>query len=121
MSLENTVMTHTDDIERHLERWRYYACLRRQREDNESKNIQLARGRANYSIQRQQTLGGENVLVGSLANLNEDLVHSNPTSTNPSLILPNHEVGQSFRLTHICNLACNMPVMQSYARSMVRL
>ena len=101
MSLENTVMTHTDDIERHLERWRYYACLRRQREDNESKNIQLARGRANYSIQRQQTLGGENVLVGSLANLNEDLVHSNPTSTNPSLILPNHEVGQSFRLTHI--------------------
>ena len=93
MSLENTLMTHTDNIECRLKRWRYYACLRRQREDNESKNIQLARCRANYSIQRHQTLGGEYVLVGSPANLNEDVVHSNSTSTNPLLIPPNHKAG----------------------------
>ena len=44
-------------------------------------------------------------------NLNEEnVVHSNSTSTNLSLILPNHEAGRSRRLTHICNLACNMPV-----------
>ena len=117
MSLKNTVMVHTDDIEHCREQWRYYACLRRQREDNESKNIRLATHRANYSIQRQQTLGGEYVLVGSPANLNEDAVHSDSTSTNPSLIPTNHEARQSRRLTHIRNLACNMPVQQSYARS----
>ena len=36
-------------------------------------------------------LGGDHILVGSPANLNEeDVVHSNSTSTNPSLIPPNH-------------------------------
>ena len=85
--------------------------MRRQREDNESKNIRLARRRANYSRQRQQTLGGDHILVGGLANLNEeDDVHSNSTSTNPSLIPSNHEAGRSRWLTHIRNLACNMPV-----------
>ena len=85
--------------------------MRRQREDNESKNIRLTRRRANYSRQRQQTLGGDHILVGGPANLNEeDVVHSNSTSTNPSLIPTNHEDGRSCRLTHICNLAHNMPV-----------
>ena len=111
MSSQNTAMVNTDDIERRRERWRYYARLRRQREDNESRNIRLARRRANYSRQRQQTLGGDHILVGGPANLNEeDVVHSNSTSTNPSLIPPNHEDGQSCRLTHIRNLAHNMPV-----------
>ena len=52
--------------------------------------------------------------MGSSTNLNEeDVVHSNSTSTNPSLIPPNHEGGQSRWLTHIRNLARNMPVEQS--------
>ena len=86
-------------------------CLRRQREDNESRNIQFASRRAHYSWQRQQILGGDHILVGGPANLNEeDVVHSNSTSTNPSLIPHNQEAGQSHRLTHICNLARNMPV-----------
>ena len=90
---------------------RYYARLRSQREDNESRNIQLARRCANYSRKRQQTLGGDHILVGSTTNLNEeDVVHSNSTSTNPSLIPPNHKVGRSHRLTHIRNLARNMLV-----------
>ena len=111
MSSQNTAIVNTNDIERYQEQWRYYACLRRQWEDNESRNIRLARRRANYSRQRQQTLGGDHILVGGLANLNEeDVVHSNSTSTNPSLISPNHETGRSRRLTHICNLARNMPV-----------
>ena len=111
MSSQNTTMVNTDDIERHRERWRYYARLRRQREDNESKNIRLARCRANYSRQRQQTLGSDHILVGGPANLNEeDVVHSNSTSTNPSLIPHNQEAGRSHRLTHIRNLARNMPV-----------
>ena len=117
MSLKNTAMARIDEIECCREQWRYYACLRRQREDNEGKNIRLARHRANYSIQSQQTLGGEYVLVRSPANLNEDVVHSDLTSTNLSLIPPNHEARQSRWLTHIRNLACNMPVKQSYARS----
>ena len=71
----------------------------------------MARHRANYSRQRQQTLGGDHILVGSLENLNEeDVVHSNSTSTNASLIPPNHEAGRSRRLTHIRNLARNMSV-----------
>ena len=91
MSSQNTSRVNTDDIERRREQWRYYARLRRQREDNESKNIRLARCRANYSRQRQQTLGSDHILVGGPANLNEeDVVHSNSTSTNPSLIPPNH-------------------------------
>ena len=111
MSSQNTAMVNTDDIEHCRERWRYYARLRRQGEDNETKNIWLARHRANYSRQRQQTLGGDHILVGSLENLNEeDVVHSNSTSTNPSLIPPNHEARQSRWLTHICNLARNMPI-----------
>ena len=57
MSSQNTVMVNFDDIERRRERWRYYAPLRRQREDNECRNICMARRRANYSRQRQQTLG----------------------------------------------------------------
>ena len=111
MSLQNTAMVNTDDIERCWEWWKYYACLRSQQEDNESRNIRLARRRANYSRQRQQTLSGDQILVGSPANLNEeDVVHSNSTSTNPSLIPPNHEARQSRWLTHICNLARNMPI-----------
>ena len=111
MSSQNTAMVNTDDIERRRERWRYYARLRRQREDNESRNIRLARRRANYSRQRQQTLGGDHILVEGLANLNaEDVVHSNLTLTNPSLIPPNHKARRSCQLTHIRNLACNMPV-----------
>ena len=117
MSLKNTAMARIDEIECCREQWRYYARLRRQREDNEGKNIRLARHRANYSIQSQQTLGGEYVLVRSPANLNEDVVHSDLTSTNLSLIPPNHEARQSRWLTHIRNLACNMPIKQSYARS----
>ena len=70
----------------------------------------MARHRANYSRQRQQTLGGDHILVGGPTNLNEDVVHSNSTSTNPSLIPPNREAGQSHRLTHIHNLAHNMLV-----------
>ena len=60
---------------------------------------------------RQQTLGGDHILVGGPANLNEEeVVHSNSTSTNPSLIPPNHKDRLSCRLTHIRNLARNMPV-----------
>ena len=71
----------------------------------------MARRRANYSRQRQQTLDGDHILVGDPANLNEeDVVHSNSTSTNPLLIPPNHEDGQSRWLRHIRNLARNMPV-----------
>ena len=50
MSSQNTSAVNTDDIERRREQLRYYARLRRQREDNESRNIRLARRRANYSI-----------------------------------------------------------------------
>ena len=103
MSLKNIAMARIDEIEFCQEQWRYYARLRRQREDNEGKNIRLARHRANYSIQIQQTLGGEYVLVRSPANLNEDVVHSDLTSTNLSLIPPNHEARQSCWLTHIRN------------------
>ena len=111
MSSQNTTMVNTDDIERCWERWRYYAYLRRQWEDNESRNIWLARHHVNYSRQRQQTLGGDHILVGGPINLNEeDVVRSNSTSTNTSLIPPNHEVGQSRRITYIRNLARNMPV-----------
>ena len=111
MSSQNTVMVNIDDIERRRERWRYYARLRRQREDNESRNIRLARRRANYSRQRQQTLDGDHILMGGPANLNEeDVVHSNSTSTNPSPISPNQEARRSCRLTYIRNLARNMPV-----------
>ena len=71
----------------------------------------MARCRANYSRQRQQALGGNHILVGGPTNLNEeDVVHSNSTSTNPSLIPPNQEAGRSHRLTHIHNFARNMPV-----------
>ncbi|XP_075636671.1 uncharacterized protein LOC142608899 [Castanea sativa] len=56
-------MVDTDDIECRREQWRYYARLRIQREDNESRNIRLARCRANYGRQRQQTLGGDHILV----------------------------------------------------------
>ena len=56
-------------------------------------------------------LGGDHILVGSPANLNEeDVVHFNLTSTNPSLIPPNHKARRSCQLTHIRNLAYNMPV-----------
>ena len=80
MSSQNTAMVNIDDIERRRERWRYYARLRRQQENNESRNIWLARRRANYSRQRQQTLCGDHILVGGPANLNEeDVVHSNST------------------------------------------
>ena len=49
--------------------------------------------------------------MGGPANLNEeDVVHSNSTSTNLPLVPPNHEAGRSHRLTHIRNLARNMPV-----------
>ena len=85
--------------------------MRRQREDNESRNILLARRRANYSRQRQQALGGDQILVGGPANLNEEyVVHSNSTSTSPSLIPPNQDARRNRRLTHIRNLARNMPV-----------
>ena len=48
--------------------------------------------------------------MGGPTNLNEEnVVHSNSTSTNLSLIPPNHEAGRSRRFTHIHNLACNMP------------
>ena len=111
MSSQNTVMVNTDDIEHRRERWRYYARLRGQQEDNESRNIRSARRRANYSRQRQRALGGDHILVGGPTNLNEeDVVHSNSTSTNPSLIPPNHEDGRSRRLTHIRNLARYIPV-----------
>ena len=80
-------------------------------ECNESRNIRLARRHANYTRQRQQTLGGDQILVGSLSNINEeDVVHSNLASRYSSLIPPNHEAGWSRRLTHIRNLAHNMPV-----------
>ena len=61
MSLQNTAMVYIDDIECRWEWWRYYARLRRQWEDNESRNIQLARRHANCSRQRQQTLGGDHI------------------------------------------------------------
>ena len=49
--------------------------------------------------------------MGGPTNLNEeDVVRSNPTSTNLSLIPPNHEVGRSRWPSQIRNLACNMPV-----------
>ena len=85
--------------------------MRRQREDNESRNIRLARRHANYSRQRQQALGGDQILVGGPANLNEEyVVHSNSTSTSPSLIPPNQDARRNRRLTHIRNVARNMPV-----------
>ena len=65
----------------------------------------MARRRANYARQRQQSLGGDITLVGSLSNLNEDVVHSNSTSSCVSLIPPNRETTPSCRLTHIRNLA----------------
>ena len=71
----------------------------------------MARCCAKYSRQRQQTLGGDHILVGSLANINEeDVVHSNLASRYSSLIPPNHKAGRSRRLTHIRNLARNMSV-----------
>ena len=49
--------------------------------------------------------------MGGPANLNEeDAIHSNSTSTNLSLIPPNHEAGRSRWLTYIRNLARNMLV-----------
>ena len=114
MSSQNTAMVNTDDIERRRERWRYYARLRRQREDNESRNIRLGRRRANYSRQRQQTLGGDHILVVGPGNLNEeDVVHSNSTLTNPSLIPPNHMdevVGLHISITWhaICQLSIGL-------------
>ena len=105
MSLENTPMTHTNDVERCRELWRYYDRRSIQIEDNESKQIRLARRRANYARRRQQTLGGDITLVGSPANLNEDVVHSNSTSSCVSLIPPNCEATPSCRLTHIRNVA----------------
>ena len=85
--------------------------MRRQQEDNESRNIRSASHCAHYSRQRQQILGGDHILVQGPANLNkEDVVRSNSTSTNPSLIPPNQEAGRSHRLTHVRNLARNMPV-----------
>ena len=110
MSLENAPITHTDDLERRRELQRYYDWRSRQIEDNESRQIQLARRRANNARWRQQTLGGDITLVGSPANLNEDVVHSNSTSSCVSLIPPNREATPSCCLTHIHNLAQNMPV-----------
>ena len=47
--------------------------------------------------------------MGGPTNLNEEnVVDSNSTSTNLSLIPSNHEVGRSRRFTHIRNLARNM-------------
>ena len=47
--------------------------------------------------------------MGGPTNLNEEnVVHSNSTSTNLSLIPSNHEVGRSLQFTHIRNLARNM-------------
>ena len=72
-----------------------YAQLRREREGNDQKEERLARHRANYARQRQQTLGGDHILVEGPTNLNEeDVVHSNSTSTNPSLIPPNQEADE---------------------------
>ncbi|KAL0006068.1 hypothetical protein SO802_013629 [Lithocarpus litseifolius] len=51
--------------------------------------------------------------MGSLANLNEDVVHSNSTSQCVSLIPPNREATPSFRLTHIRNLVQNIPVKRN--------
>ena len=113
MSSENKPMTHTNDIERHRELRSYYDRRSRQIEDNESRQIRLARRRANYARRRQQTLGGDITLAGSPANLNEDIVHSNSTSSCVSLIPPNREATPSCRLMHICNLARNMPVEQN--------
>ena len=49
--------------------------------------------------------------MGGPTNLNEEnVVHSNSTSTNLSLTPPNHEAGQSCWLTYIRNLAHSMPV-----------
>ena len=70
----------------------------------------MARRCANYARRRQQTLGGDITLVGSLANLNEDVVHSNSTLSCVSLIPPNRVATPSCRLTHIRNLVRNMPV-----------
>ena len=113
MSSENTPITHTNDVERRRELQRYYDRCSRQIEDNESKQIRLARRRANYARRRQQTLGGDITLVGSPANLNEDIVHSNSTSSCVSLIPPNREATPSCCLTHIRNLAQNMSVEQN--------
>ena len=110
MSSENTPITHTNDVERRRELQRYYDRCSRQIEDNESRQIRLARHRANYERQRQQTLGGDITLVGNLANLNEDVVHPNSTPSCVSLIPPNRKATPSCRLTHIRNLARNMPV-----------
>ena len=49
--------------------------------------------------------------MGGPTNLNEEnVVDSNSTSTNLSLIPSNHEVGRSRQFTHIQNLARNMLV-----------
>ena len=61
MSSQNTAMVNTDDIEHRRERWRYYARLRRQREDNETKNIWLARHFVPITQDKQQTLGGDHI------------------------------------------------------------
>ena len=98
-------MTHTNDLERRWELRRYYDRRSRQIEDNESRQIWLARRRANYARRRQQTWGGDITLVGSPTNLNEDVVHSNSTSSCVSLIPPNCEATPSCHLTHISNLA----------------
>ena len=110
MSSKNTPMTHTNDIDRRRELRRYYDRRSIQIEDNENRQIRLARRCANYARRRQQTLGGDITLVGSLANLNEDVVHSNSTLLCVSLIPPNRVATPSCRLTHIRNLVRNMPV-----------
>ena len=102
-------LTHTSDVERRQELQRYYDRRSRQIEDDESRQIWLARRRANYARQKQQTLGGDITLVGSPTNLNEDVGHSNSTSSRVSLIPPNHEATPICHLMHICNLVRNMP------------
>jgi len=61
MSSQNTAMVNADDIEHRRERWRYYTRLRRQREDNETKNIRLARHIMPITQDKQQTLGGNHI------------------------------------------------------------
>ena len=61
MSSPNIAMVNIDDIEHCRERWRYYACLRRQGEDNETKNIWLARHIVPITQDKQQTLGGDHI------------------------------------------------------------
>ena len=52
MSLENTPMTHTNDVERRRQLQRYYDRHSRQIEDNEIRQIRLARRHANYARRR---------------------------------------------------------------------